>query len=96
MLPVIPSKNEPQVLQEMHMPLGNYNLLKIVNLLMEMEDGTGWAEIRQREESCELRGGVLYAFRIAPQWDQPPSVSGERLVLPEEGSETSSYSFLSR
>ena len=41
MLPVIPSKNEPQVLQEMHMPLGNYNLLKIVNLLMEMEDGTG-------------------------------------------------------
>lgn len=40
-LPVIPSKNGLHVLQEMHMPFGNYYLLKILNLLMEMEDGAG-------------------------------------------------------
>lgn len=71
------------------MPLGK------VNLLIKMEDGSGGAEIRQRLESCKLRG-MLYLSPTAPQRDQSSAASGERLLLLEEGTKTSSYSSSSR
>lgn len=50
----------------MHVPFGNYHLLKKVNMLMEMEDGSGWAEIRQRWECCRSAGGTVSLSHSSP------------------------------